>query len=81
MRGQKKCLEVAVKDPKGKETSLGWRDCKLVCDSKIICSLPLENATVSVPAENALMAMLLIDEGAAVPMSVKEPPGPSCGPG
>ena len=42
-----------------------------------IGSLPPVNTTVSVPAENALMARCLIDEGFALPISVKEPPGPS----
>jgi len=60
---------------------MGWRYCTLVCDPMDIHSLPPVNATVSVPAQNARMAMFLVDEGAAVPMSVKGPPGRSCGPG
>ena len=60
---------------------MGWRYCTLVCDPMDIRPRPPVNAIVSMPAENARMAMFLIDEGAAVPMSVKEPPGPLRGPG
>ena len=34
----------------------------------------------SVPAQNALMPMVLIEEGAVVTLSLKPPPGPLCGP-